>query len=622
MKRRPPPPEKPPAAASPGTDRRRVLLVTTLLAPLALLALAEVILRFAGVGRLEPLFVPFEAAKGYLQPNPAVIQRFFPDPRAAAAVSIDTTYFPAAKPVNALRIVVMGESSAAGFPYGRFASPGEFLARRLESSLPDRDVEVINTAMSAVTSYMLLDFVDEILAIDPDLVLIYTGHNEYLGVGGVGSSYVNADSPALARFTLALRRLHLYRALETSLSRLLGGNDAAGDGTLMAKVARERSIPLGSPLYQQGLEQFRGNMTRILRRFATAGVPVYVGTLASNERDQAPFLSLASPAAAEAVNGLIERGRGALDDGDLGAAESAFREAVGLDDGAADGWFGLGKALAQHGRYAEARAAFLAAKDRDALRFRAPEAINDVLRDLAADGGARLVDTQRALVAASRDRIIGSDLMLEHLHPNVRGYFLLADAFYEPIAADLQVPVEVSRESAWRERPATEIERLAGDYRIAVLKNDWPFVPQRRPTEIPPPGNEIERLAQELFAKRRSWADTMNAALGVYQQQGNAEEASRVAINLAEAFVTTAEPQAVAGRLLLRGDEPGRALRYLQRAARLAPSDIGFGLSLAEAQFRSGDPQSSAATLERLIAIDPADARPRQWLEVVRAEAP
>ena len=115
----------------------------------------------------------------------------------------------------------------------------------------------------------------------------------------------------------------------------------------------------------------------------------------------------------------------------------------------------------------------------------------------------------------------------------------------------------------------------------------------------------------------------MNAALGVYQQQGNAEEASRVAINLAEAFVTTADPQAVAGRLLLRGDEPGRALRYLAaRREAGTPGDIGLGLSLAEAQFRSGDPRSSAATLERLIAIDPADARPRQWLEVVRAEAP
>ena len=189
----------------------------------------------------------------------------------------------------------------------------------------------------------------------------------------------------------------------------------------MAKVARERSIPLGSPLYEQGLEQFRGNMQRILQRFATAGVPVYVGTLASNERDQAPFLSLASPAAAQTLGSLFERGRSAARGRRSRYGGAAFREALKLDDGAADGWFGLGQTLAKHGRYGEARAAFLAAKDRDALRFRAPEAINDVLRELAADGDARLVDTQRALVAASRDRIIGSDLMLEHLHPERPG---------------------------------------------------------------------------------------------------------------------------------------------------------------------------------------------------------
>ena len=41
--------------------------------------------------------------------------------------------------------------------------------------------------MAAVNSYVLLDFVDEILDVDPDAVLIYAGHNEYLGVFGVAS---------------------------------------------------------------------------------------------------------------------------------------------------------------------------------------------------------------------------------------------------------------------------------------------------------------------------------------------------------------------------------------------------------------------------------------------------
>jgi predicted Zn-dependent protease len=88
---------------------------------------------------------------------------------------------------------------------------------------------------------------------------------------------------------------------------------------------------------------------------------------------------------------------------------------------------------------------------------------------------------------------------------------------------------------------------------------------------------------------------------------------------MAEAFVATADTQAAAGRLLLRADSPDRALRYLARAVALAPQDVAFGLSYAEAQFKTSDATGSAATLERLIAIAPGDERPRRWLEVVRA---
>ena len=41
--------------------------------------------------------------------------------------------------------------------------------------------------MSAVSSYTLLDFSDEIVDYQPDAILIYAGHNEYLGILGVGS---------------------------------------------------------------------------------------------------------------------------------------------------------------------------------------------------------------------------------------------------------------------------------------------------------------------------------------------------------------------------------------------------------------------------------------------------
>ncbi len=570
--------------------KRNLLLAITLLTPLLLFGGAELLLRAAGIGQLEPLFVAVPQAPGFLQPNPDVVQRFFPDPGDAPDVSIDTTWFPAAKAEGTLRIFVQGESSAAGFPYGRWASPAALLQQRLQRAYPDRNVEVINTAMSAVTSYVLLDVADEIIAQQPDAVVIYTGHNEYLGIGGVGSSLVSAKSPAAARAVAGLRRLHLYRALERALAPLGPGGDPVSkrSGTLMARVAAERSIPLDSPLYERGLEQFRGNLERLLRKYRDAGVPVFIGTLASNERDQPPFAS--TPAEQGESSALVH-------------FENARR-------------------LESQGDLARAREEYLAAKDRDELRFRAPESFNAVIRDLAQAHGARLVDVQGALSAASRDGIIGSELMLEHVHPNTEGYFHLASAYYPALVQWVGAPgVDVDEAMARREMPITEVDRLHGEYGVAVLRNDWPFVSEPRPTSIPAAANRIEEIAQGWFANRLTWADAMNEALAEYQRAGNNQETSRVAVNLADAFVTSADAHYKAGVLLLRADAAARGLHYLRRAVALDHGKIEYQLSLAQAQFMLGRPADSIATLEEILKNYPGDSRAEYWLAEVRRRA-
>jgi tetratricopeptide (TPR) repeat protein len=568
-------------------QRQRLLLLITVLLPLVLLGAVEGVLRVAGVGRLEPLFVPVESAPGYLQPNPEVVRRFFPNPALAPQVSIDTTWFPARKAPGTLRIFVQGESSAAGFPYGRWASPAALLQQRLQRAYPDRDVEVINTAMAAVTSYVLLDFADEILAQQPDAIVIYTGHNEYLGIGGVGSSLVSARSPTVARLIASLRRLHVYRAVETLVAPLLGPRTdplAQRGGTLMARIAKERSIPLQSALFRQGEAQFRGNLARLLGKYQRAGVRVFVGTLASNLRDQPPFVSLT----------------------DVGP-ESA------------QGRYDAARALYAECKHSEALAEYTAAKDLDGLRFRAPESFNALIREVAVAHDATVVDVQAALARAARDGIVGSDLMLEHVHPNVEGYFRLASAFYPELVAWAGKPaVAVDDATARAELPVTELDRLGGEYRVRLLRNDWPFVPERRSVQLPPPGSRIEELAQAWFGGRLSWAEAMQNAMATYETAGNEVEAARVAVNMADALVTSDTSQYVAGRLLLRSNQPERALRYLQRAVALDTALPDFQLSLAEAYARTGAIDRSVATLERLLQAHPQDERAKYWLQQMR----
>jgi tetratricopeptide (TPR) repeat protein len=351
----------------------------------------------------------------------------------------------------------------------------------------------------------------------------------------------------------------------------------------MSKVAAERSIALGSPMYERGLGQFRGNLDRLLAKYQAAGIPVFIGTLASNERDLPPFASSDDPV--DSARARFERGR----------------------------------ALEAAGDYAAARTEYLAAKDRDELRFRAPEDFNAVIRSLAGDRGATVVDVQRAFSEASPNGIIGAGLMLEHVHPNVEGYFRLASSYFPALVEWLgPPPVAVDDAMARREIPVTAVDRLHGELRVAALLNDWPFVPERRPTTPPTPSDRIEEIAQAWFGGRMTWIEAMNAALAWYQQQGNDAEAARVAANLAEALVTSAEVQAVAGRLLLKANEPARGQRFLRRAAALDGGRVETLLSLAQSQFMQGNAAASIATLEDALARHPGDARVTHWLEEVR----
>jgi len=199
---------------------------------------------------------------------------------------------------------------------------------------------------------------------------------------------------------------------------------------------------------------------------------------------------------------------------------------------------------------------------------------------------------------------------------------VLASAFYPAIVQWAGKPgLVVDDAMAQRELPVTEVDRLQGEYRVALLRNDWPFVPERRPTEIPAPTTPIEEITQRWFVGQISWAQAMKEALVEYQRVGNVPEAARVAVNLAEAFVTSADAQHKAAVLLMRTGDADRALRLTERATRLDPDKVELQLSLAQAQFMLGRPQDSIATLEAILQRQPGESRAEFWLGEVRRQA-
>src|SRR6185436_8970196 len=313
--------------------RRRLFAVLTVLMPFAFLLLLEGGLRLAGFGQSYPLFVPVAGVPDFLRANPGVIRRFMVDERDIPSLWIRPVYFPRRKAPGTFRIFVQGESTTEGYPYGFGASPAGMLQQRLQRTFPQRKIEVVTTAMSAVNTYTLLDFSGEILEQEPDAVVIYVGHNEYLGVLGVGSGFSAGRRRSVVLSFLWLKDMRVLQLARHALSAFRPERPSRQDRTLMATIVDEKEIPYGSALYRRGLAQYRANLRTLLRRYREAGIPVFIGTVVSNERDQKPFISgHGAEADIPAWRRRFDAGRAALVSGDAAAALRELDAAVAIDD--------------------------------------------------------------------------------------------------------------------------------------------------------------------------------------------------------------------------------------------------------------------------------------------------
>jgi tetratricopeptide (TPR) repeat protein len=353
----------------------------------------------------------------------------------------------------------------------------------------------------------------------------------------------------------------------------------------MARVAGQRSIPLNSETYRRGLQQFEANLGRLLAKYRAAGVPVLVGTLVSNERDQPPLAVLAGA------------------EGDVaGAAKTAFHaaqdaEAAGQHDAARDGYSW--------------------ARDLDPLRFRAPAAFSDVVRRVAEANGASVVDVHAAFAGASEHGLIGERLLLEHVHPNLDGYFLLADAFHDALLGSGLLPapeVPLSDEDARAGMPVSEVDRHLGDYKVLRIRAGWPFATSQQSLVLPPPTSEGARLAQELYHERITWPQAQDALREHYRATGDARGHAHVTAILADAFPFAGSLQFETAVALIELDRAREALRYSRRAIALEPRNVNHWLVHAHGLLLAGREAEGRAALAQVLALEPANATARQVL--------
>ncbi len=416
----------------------------TILFIFVLFFLVEIGLRLFEYGGNQELFISMSGEySAYKQSNPAVAKRYFVKERSLPAPSQDI--FLKKKSDNGYRIFVLGGSSAAGYPYSENVMFSRILHRWLSNTFPEKNIEMINTAMPAVNSYTMLDFVDEILENKPDAILVYGGHNEFYGALGIGSSESLGKSPALVNFVLGFQKLktvQLVRQFIYGLTSLfMGDKDFHPNSTLMERMVEEQSIYYKSEVYKDGTNQFKTNLTEIIKRLKNANVKILLSELVSNINHQKPFIS---------QKGMFN----------------------------ADSTYKLARSLEKSGQLRKAKETYYKAKDYDLLRFRAPEEFNQVIHQLAQENQIPVVPLKEIYEKNSQNGIIGNGLILEHLHPNFKGYTLMATAFFNAMKDNGFISPKwpiFQKGDQNKKIGITSLDSSLAALKINILKGGWPF---------------------------------------------------------------------------------------------------------------------------------------------------
>ena len=311
------------------------------------------------------------------------------------------TQFSGSASPSTTRILVIGGSTTFGFPerptspepirHARHGFVGSMQAA-LDASWPGR-FELINLGVNGGASEDTLRIFRRAMRWGAHGAIVYDGHNEFMGVP-------RQFSPWWWQFATYRR----FAVLAPRVVESPGWVGAPAYGTPQQAAAV--------------VARFRENLSEIVATAQSAGMPIVVATQASNLSGFQPNWSTSGPA-------------------DLAAGRSPHQSEAqwASHPESADLAFAVGTARILGGGNADE--AFRAARDHDAMPFRATTMINTVIRDVAAQDRVTLVDADALFSAAGTP---GLASFYDWVHPKPDAAAFLADAMLEGMARAGMLP--------------------------------------------------------------------------------------------------------------------------------------------------------------------------------------
>ncbi|NOX89984.1 MAG: tetratricopeptide repeat protein [Calditrichaeota bacterium] len=572
--------------------KRFIFYTTLLILPLLILISVESLLRVSGFGTSYPLLI----RKGnFYYLNTEYPKKFFSQSDIAVPELVPQK-IPVAKAPNTVRILCLGGSTTAGFPFEVNINFPRFLQCYLKRALPFKQWEVINLGISAINSHTVRNMAPELLKLNPDIILIYMGHNEFYGALGLASNSFLGSNPEMVQWMLKLRELRLYQVLEKFIG-LFSKKAEKPSSTLMEAMIKKNTILPGSSIYRKTMNNFRTNLSEILNTFNKNDIPVLLSTLTSNLKDQEP-LGYTDP---ETSFPDYKKVRQLINKKQYRQALTILSTLLQSDSTNSFAHFLSGQIYYELQDYEAAKSHFVLARDYDLIPFRAPSEINTIICDLARLNNVFLVRSDSLFDLRSPHSITDNTLFLEHLHPNEKGYQLLAQGFFESMVRSHFIDTTKFVKPERSCQNYTNLDIAIGELKIEDLLKHAPFNGRTRftPRRFEPP--IIHRIAFKHVFGGLLW-DAAHFEVGdSLLKMGLSEPALNEFLAVYDYDHTHPTALYKIGDVYLKTKQFTKAAYFYQQAVKANPKAAFLKAKFARALIVSGNVQSAVDVINKVI---------------------
>ncbi len=393
-------------------------------------ASSEIVDPFVGFSEVRPLFVKSEDGTQF-QISPERYPLFRPDSFAATKDSAE------------FRIFCLGGSTVQGRPFAIETSFTTWLELSLEQADRRKVWQVINCGGVSYASYRLVPIMKEIVRYQPDLIIVYTGHNEFLEDRTYDAI---KNTPGWISYSHEIAsNLKSYQFVR---SLIKGANATPASSESFTVMPAEAEARLD---FRGGLEKYHRdtawqesvirhyelNLRSLIEIAKRHQVPLLFCNPVSNLRDTPPFKSQHTDGLSAAELDSVERIERVLEFEPPVAAQQAIEsltELIAIDPLNADAHYRLAEAYHRQSDFSMALHHFLLAKDYDICPLRMLEPMHRVLVRVCKQTETPLVDIRAMFEQRAADGIPGRESLIDHVHPTIFGHQLIAERLVEQLA--------------------------------------------------------------------------------------------------------------------------------------------------------------------------------------------